>query len=118
MEEIQGGEQRAEYGKQVIKTLSKQLNDRYKKGFSLTNLKTMRLFYLPFNQLDKKGHTVCGQLSWSHFKHLIRVENGEIAGKLPDRTISNNIDLMMGDDLLLFHKTGYALFLHMILSAI
>jgi len=75
VEHIQGGEQRAEYGQAIIKTLSKQLNERYKKGFSLTNLKTMRLFYLAFNQLDKKGHTLCGFLSWSHFKHLIRVEN-------------------------------------------
>ncbi|MBF0245706.1 MAG: DUF1016 domain-containing protein, partial [Planctomycetes bacterium] len=45
VQEIQGGEERAEYGKQIIDNLSAQLTARYGKGFSTTNLKYFRLFY-------------------------------------------------------------------------
>ena len=45
VEELQGGEERAEYGKQVIEELSKHLNKKYGKGFSETNLKHFRTFY-------------------------------------------------------------------------
>ena len=39
VEEEQKGENRAEYGKKILKILSKKLTEKYKKGFSLTNLK-------------------------------------------------------------------------------
>lgn len=45
VEEIQGGAERAEYGKQVVKNLSLRLTERYGKGYSETNLKYFRLFY-------------------------------------------------------------------------
>lgn len=45
VEEIQGGEERAEYGKQVVEDLSKQLTKKYGIGFSLTSLKYFRTFY-------------------------------------------------------------------------
>jgi len=48
VEELQGGEERAEYGKQVIKDLSKLLTQKYKKGFSTTNLWYFKKFYLIF----------------------------------------------------------------------
>ena len=43
--ELQGGDERAEYGKQVIEKLSKQLAQRYGSGYSVTNLQYFRKFY-------------------------------------------------------------------------
>lgn len=45
VQELQGGEERAEYGKQVLADLSKRLTERYGKGFSATNLKYFRLLH-------------------------------------------------------------------------
>src|SRR5690554_2472151 len=45
VEAVQGGEERAEYGKQVLESLSARLTERYGKGFSVTNLKYFRIFY-------------------------------------------------------------------------
>ena len=55
VEEEQKGENRAEYGKKILKILSKKLTEKYQKGFSLTNLKQIRSFYLVYS---KKGQTV------------------------------------------------------------
>jgi hypothetical protein len=46
VQELQRGEERAEYGKQVIENLSKQLTQKYGKGFSVASLKSFRQFYL------------------------------------------------------------------------
>jgi predicted nuclease of restriction endonuclease-like (RecB) superfamily len=46
--ELQGGEQRAEYGKKVIEDLSKRLNSHYGEGFSEVNLKAFRKFFLTY----------------------------------------------------------------------
>jgi predicted nuclease of restriction endonuclease-like (RecB) superfamily len=48
VQELQGGDERAEYGKQVLDTLSEQLATRYGKGFSVANLKNFRQFYLVY----------------------------------------------------------------------
>ena len=69
--EQQGGAERAEYGSRLIKKLSERLTADYGKGFTVTNLKNMRLFYLTF----QKGQTLSDQLSWSHYCALIKVEN-------------------------------------------
>ena len=55
VEEEQKGENRAEYGKKILKILSKKLTEKYKKGFLLTNLKQIRSFYLVYSE---KGQTV------------------------------------------------------------
>lgn len=57
--EQQGGAGRAEYGTALIKELSARLTADLGKGFTTTNLKNMRLFYLSF----PIGHTLCDQLS-------------------------------------------------------
>ncbi len=69
--EKQGGEQRAEYGTQLIKALSKQMTADFGKGFTVTNLKYMRRFYLTF----PKSHALSDQLTWTHYRLLIKVEN-------------------------------------------
>ena len=45
VEELQRGEDRAEYGKQVVGNLSKQLTQRYSSGYSVTTLQYFRKFY-------------------------------------------------------------------------
>jgi hypothetical protein len=61
--ELQGGDERAEYGKQVIENLSKQLTNRYGSGFSITSLKYFRTFYLVYqNRLVEIGRPVGDQL--------------------------------------------------------
>jgi predicted nuclease of restriction endonuclease-like (RecB) superfamily len=48
--EIQGGEERAEYGKQVIEGLSSKLKEKYSRGFSITNLRYFRTFYTVYSE--------------------------------------------------------------------
>ena len=67
----QQGNVKAEYGKGVIDRLSRRLKAEYGGGFSTTNIRYMRQFYLFY----PIRHTVCDELSWSHYRHLIRVEN-------------------------------------------
>jgi predicted nuclease of restriction endonuclease-like (RecB) superfamily len=110
--ELQGGDERAEYGKRVIETLSKKLIARYGRGFSTTNLWYFKQFYVvyqnhmqilhpsgresddlpilhpPGGELgmttkksrlsgDESVHCFNPQLSWSHYRALIRVSNPE-----------------------------------------
>ncbi len=69
--EAQGGESSAEYGKAIIKELSTSLTKDYGKGFDETNLRRMRKFYLLFENRD----TLCHELSWSHYRALLKVED-------------------------------------------
>ena len=50
VKEIQDGEKRAKYGKQVLEELSSKLNSRYYSGFSVTNLQDFRRFYLTYSE--------------------------------------------------------------------
>lgn len=58
----QHGNVKAEYGKQLLTTLSRDLTRLRGKGYSRSNLFNMRLFYLR----SPKIQTVSGQLTWSH----------------------------------------------------
>jgi hypothetical protein len=49
VQELQGGEERAEYGKKVIEELSERLTERYGKGFSAQTLWKFRLFYQAYS---------------------------------------------------------------------
>ncbi len=69
----QGGEERAAYGDGLIDALAKRLTDEFGSGFGRVNLFAMRKFYLSF----PKVQTLCEQLSWSHYRLLITVENEE-----------------------------------------
>lgn len=70
VQEEQNGEDRAEYGSNLIKNLSKQLTSDFGKGFTTTNLKMMRQFYNTF----PNSHTLCDQLTWSHYRLIIRIQ--------------------------------------------
>ena len=74
VEEEQAGEIRAEYGKHVIELASKALTKEFGKGFSETNLRSFRKFYIEFQYLAIQ-QTVSAKLSWSHYERLMRVEN-------------------------------------------
>lgn len=50
VEAVQGGEERAEYGKQMLSELSRRLTQRYGKGFSVPNLQNFRKFYLAYEK--------------------------------------------------------------------
>ena len=112
VEELQRGEDRAEYGKQVVGNLSKQLTQRYSSGYSVTTLQYFRKFYQVYSTrspiarpLGAESFTVnspieisrpmgaeltisdksaqlyselktgfSAQLSWSHYRALMRVD--------------------------------------------
>ena len=73
VEDEQQGAQRAQYGKYVLQELSERLTEQFGKGFDVTNLRKMRLFYLAFPIRD----TLCLELSWSHYRRLVQIENNE-----------------------------------------
>lgn len=66
-----GENDRAAYGKQVLKTLSERLTAEFGRGFSISALRTMRQFYYTF----PIQHTLCVELSWSHYRLLMRVQD-------------------------------------------
>src|SRR5699024_5361546 len=67
-------EQRAEYGKQVMKSLSDQLTQKYGKGYSKQNLLHFVRFAETFTE-SEKVYTLCRQFSWSHFRTLIYIDD-------------------------------------------
>lgn len=90
VEKEQSGKERADYGKEILDGLSKVLIKEFGKGFSVTNLKQMRNFYLVYS----KGQTLSDEsknntfesvspklknkniiLSWSHYLKLMRIED-------------------------------------------
>ena len=73
VEEEQNGNERAEYGKNLIKELSEKLLKKFGKGFSERNLEQMRMFYIKYS----KSQTLSAEfkLSWSHYLILMRIED-------------------------------------------
>jgi len=67
----QGGARRAGYGKQLLSTLAEVLTAEFGKGFDASNLRYMRLFYQAFPIRDALRH----ELSWTHYRRLLRVDN-------------------------------------------
>lgn len=69
--EAQG--ERAEYGKHLTKYLSERLTAEFGKGFTKRNLHCMKQFYQAFPIV----HTLCAQLSWSHYRLIMRLDSQE-----------------------------------------
>jgi len=67
----QNGKLKAEYGKALIDNLSKDLSQKFGKGFSRSNLIYMRLFYTEFSISEKASHL----LSWSHYVELLKISD-------------------------------------------
>ena len=66
-----GKNDRAEYGKNLLRYLSERLTAEFGKGFDESNLRRMRQFYLTFPIRD----TLCHELSWSHYRVLMRISD-------------------------------------------
>ncbi len=86
VEEQQNGKERAEYGTELLSNLSKTLINEFGKGYSASNLKQMRQFYLIYSKSQAlisesddlaKRQTLSDEfnLSWSHYLTLMRIED-------------------------------------------
>ena len=71
VEEEQQGEERAQYGKRLIKSLAEQLVPMYGNAFSKRNLDYCRQFYLSFSDLEIVNARV-HNLTWTHFRIIMR----------------------------------------------
>ena len=81
VEEEQSGNKRAEYGKQVLEGLSERLTARYGDGWSYSNLRQVRQFFLVYGNLTDSvcqiSDTPNFTLSWSHYQVLMRIKNAD-----------------------------------------
>lgn len=67
----QRGAQRAGYGTKLLERLAEKLSAEFGKGFDARNLRNMRAFYSEF----PKWNAVRTELSWTHYRLLLRVED-------------------------------------------
>jgi len=82
----QGGNAKAEYGTALLAKLSKDLALSHGKGFSLSNVKRMRQFYLVF----PNGATVSHHLGWSIYVELLKIDNALERSFYEQQTIIEN----------------------------
>jgi len=76
VEEEQKGNKRAKYGKYLLEGISKELIKEFGRGFGITALKNMRIFYKTFK--GKIGQSVTDEfykLSWTHYCELIKIKD-------------------------------------------
>ncbi len=77
----QAGNKKAEYGKELLTKLSKDLTLEYGKGFSRSNLFQIRAFYLRFSKIQtvsgqfNKSENLSLKLSWSHYVELLKTDD-------------------------------------------
>ncbi|XCN71116.1 MAG: PDDEXK nuclease domain-containing protein [Candidatus Electrothrix aestuarii] len=113
VEEEQNGQERAQYGRKIIKTLSKELTAEFGKGFSERTIREFRQFYIIFQQAeirrtlcansssltdqimqpemnDEIWHTLFTRLSWSHIRLIMRLSNTEARAYYIKETAENN----------------------------
>ena len=74
VEEEQNGKETAEYGKEILQNLSKELTEEFGKGYSYRTLREIRQFYLMFSDFEK-WRTVSAKLTWSHFQKVLRISD-------------------------------------------
>jgi len=86
VEEEQKGKKRADYGKALIAEISQRLTLDYGEGFTVTNLKYMRQFYISF----PIGHALRGELTWTHYRLLLKVEKEEARDFYMHEAINSN----------------------------
>ncbi|WP_341476047.1 PDDEXK nuclease domain-containing protein [Caviibacterium pharyngocola] len=86
VEHEQQGEERAKYGKYLLQNLSERLTEMFGKGFDIRNLRNMRQFYLTF----PIRNTLCSELSWSHYRRLMQIENDQARQWYLKETLEQN----------------------------
>lgn len=67
----QQGQERAAYGSRLLSSLAQTLTAEFGRGFDTSNLRNMRLFYQAFPKCDALRH----ELSWTHYRILLRVDD-------------------------------------------
>ncbi|WP_376777578.1 YhcG family protein [Flavobacterium covae] len=72
VEEEQNGKERAQYGKEIIKTISIELTREFGKGFSERNIRNFRQFFIAFPEVEI-WQTLSAKLNWSHFQLVLKV---------------------------------------------
>lgn len=98
------GERRAAYGSKIVATLSHQLTSRFGAGFDRTSLNRMVKFSQMFAE-DEIGATLSHQLSWSHFKVLLRVERPEARAFYIEQAVTAHLGVRALDELI--GRQGY-----------
>ncbi len=86
IEQEQQGKARANYGDELIASLSERLTKEFGKGFGVSTLKDMRQFFLTF----PKSHALRGELSWTHYRLLMRVEDVAARDFYADECVKGN----------------------------
>ena len=84
--EEQGGSSKAKYGDKLIAELSRQMTFDFEKGFDERNLRKIRQFYLMYPNWD----SVRPELTWTHYRTLIRVEEEHIRNFYMEEAINGN----------------------------
>jgi predicted nuclease of restriction endonuclease-like (RecB) superfamily len=84
--EEQQGKNRADYGNYLIKYLSEQLQPEYGSAFSYRQLELMRQFYRTF----PIANSLRSQLSWTHYRLLLRIDNEDKREYYIAETVKNN----------------------------
>jgi len=98
VEEEQKGRKRAEYGEYLIQRLTVDLTKKFGKGFTVANIWNMRQFYLTYPKLyavrrelpKEKDQVLYDQLTWTHFRILMRVEDEKARAFYAIETVKNN----------------------------
>ncbi len=86
IEEEQNGKTRSDYGTYLLDELSKRLTTEFGKGFDRTNISKMRAFYLAYPIVD----ALRPQLTWTHYRLLLRVEKESVRAFYLDECIAAN----------------------------
>ena len=85
VEHEQAGNVRAEYGKSVLQELSSRLTEDFGKGFSVRTLQQMKKFYVMFPNTN----ALRSQLTWTHYRLLLSVENEQARQWYMDEAIAS-----------------------------
>ena len=74
VEEEQSRRERAEYGKEIVENLSKELTEEFGKGFGERNIRNIRQFYVLFSDYEK-WKSLISKLTWTHIQKVLRVSD-------------------------------------------
>lgn len=114
VEEEQQGEHRAEYGKKVVKQLGHRLVSSLERGFNERNLWDMKQFYQAWPILN----ALSSELSWTHYRLLLKVEKEEVRhfyiqeaseGNWSTRTLERQINSLYYERMVMTSGSGKVL---------
>jgi len=86
VDDEQKGKERAIYGKKQLESIAGTLTQEFGKGFDARNLRKMRQFYQVFSKWD----SVRTELSWTHYRRLMQIENNTARNWYITESIENN----------------------------